>query len=166
MSLHFFLILIVLGASVFFAAANWSVIMAPTALSLGFTAIEAPLGLILIGLIALLSLLFLAYVVYLQSSALLETRRHSRDLQGQRELADQAESSRFMQLHSFLEAELPKLKAQQEDTNARFLARLEQLEREWRLTLEQSGNTLAAYIGEVDDKLEKMLCRMDSKQTV
>lgn len=36
-----------------------------------------------------------------------------------------------------------------------MLARVEQLERELRTLIEQSGNTLAAYFGEYEDRLEK-----------
>ena len=95
MQIRTLLMLVVLGAIVLFAALNWSSFMAPTTMSLGFAAVQAPLGLILLGLMALLTALFLVFVVYLQTSVLLETRRHARELQTQRELADQAEASRF-----------------------------------------------------------------------
>ena len=36
------------------------------------------------------------------------------------------------------------------------LAKLEALERDLRLVVEQSGNTLAAYIGEIEDRLEQI----------
>jgi hypothetical protein len=102
-------LLVALAAVAVFAALNWSVIMAPTTLSLGFAQVQAPLGLVLLGLIALLSVLFLVYVVYLQSSVLLEARRHARELQASRELADQAEASRFTELRAHLDARLAEL---------------------------------------------------------
>jgi hypothetical protein len=102
-------LLVALAAVAVFAALNWSVIMAPTTLSLGFAEVQAPLGLVLLGLIALLSVLFLIYVVYLQSSVLLEARRHARELQASRELADQAEASRFTELRAHLDARLAEL---------------------------------------------------------
>jgi ABC-type multidrug transport system fused ATPase/permease subunit len=155
MYLRTVLILVVLGALVVFAVINWNVFMAPTTLSIIFATVEAPLGLILLGVIALLTLLFLVYVVYLQSSLLVESRRHARELQGQRELADQAEISRFSQLRSFLENELRNLTKSNEASRAGITARLDQLERELRIAVEQSGNTLAAYIGEIEDRLER-----------
>jgi hypothetical protein len=106
MPLRNVLLLVVLVAVAVFAALNWSVIMAPTTLSLGFAEVQAPLGLVLLGVIALLSVLFLAYVVYLQSSVLLEARRHARELQASRELADQAEASRFTELRAHLDTRL------------------------------------------------------------
>ena len=36
-----------------------------------------------------------------------------------------------------------------------MLAKLEAVERELRAVVEQSGNTLAAYIGEIEDRLER-----------
>jgi ABC-type multidrug transport system fused ATPase/permease subunit len=109
MYLRTVLILAVLGLIVLFSALNWSAFIAPTVLSLGFTSVEAPLGLILLAIVALLTLLFLVYVTYLQSTVLLESRRHARELQLQRDLAEQAEASRFNQLRTLMETELQKL---------------------------------------------------------
>jgi uncharacterized integral membrane protein len=145
-----------IGALVIFAAINWSAFIAPTPLSMVFATVEAPLGLILLGIMAVLTLLFLVYVVYLQSSLLIETRRHVREFQAQRELAEQAEASRVSELRAFLQNELRELTDRNESARARVLARLDQLDRELRTVVEQSGNTLAAYIGEIEDRLERV----------
>ena len=155
MYLRTLLILIVLGAVAIFAAINWKAFMAPTTLSVVFANVEAPLGLILLTVVGLLTLLFLLYVVYLQSSVLMENRRNARELQAQRELAEQAEASRIGQLRSFLESELRRLGEKTEESTVVVLAKLEALERELRSVVEQSGNTLAAYIGEIEDRLER-----------
>jgi uncharacterized integral membrane protein len=155
MYLRTLLILIVLGAVAVFAAINRKAFMAPTTLSVVFGTVEAPLGLILLVVVGLLTLLFLLYVVYLQSSILVENRRNARELQAQRELADQAEASRFSQLRLFLESELRRLGEKTEESKVGVLAKLEALERDLRLVVEQSGNTLAAYIGEIEDRLEQ-----------
>jgi uncharacterized integral membrane protein len=155
MYLRTLLILIVLGAVAIFAAINWKAFMAPTTLSVVFATLEAPLGLILLAVVGLLTLLFLLYVVYLQSSVLMENRRNARELQAQRELAEQAEASRISQLRSFLESELRKLGEKTEESKIALLAKLEGVERELRAVVEQSGNTLAAYIGEIEDRLER-----------
>jgi hypothetical protein len=154
MYLRTVMILAVLGLIVVFSALNWSAFIAPTVLSLGFTSIEAPLGLILLGIVALLTLLFLVYITYLQSTVLLESRRHARELQLQRDLAEQAEASRFNQLRNLLETELEKLAADTEQSKSLLLTRLEQLDRDFRAALEQTANSLAAYIGELEDKVE------------
>jgi len=155
MYLRTVLIIFVLATLAFFVAMNWNAFMAQTTLSLGFTSIEAPLGLVLLGITGILTLLFLIYLVYLQSSALIETRRHGRELQSQREIADRAEESRFQQLRSAMEAQLRDLENQGKDSRAAIIARLDELERQVRSTVEQSGNTLAAYIGEIEDRVER-----------
>jgi hypothetical protein len=149
------LLLLVLAAIVAFATLNWSVFVAPTDLSLGVAVVKMPLGLIMVGLLVFLTALFLVYVVYLQSSALLESRRHSRELQTNRELADKAEASRFTELRSFLEAQVLRQESLNAESRSAMLARIEQLDHDLRTAVEQSGNTLAAYIGELEDRLEK-----------
>ena len=155
MKFHTIFLLLVLAAIAAFAALNWSVFIAPTNLSLGFTAVQIPFGLVMLGLLAFLTAIFLMFVVYIQASALVETRRHSRELRANRELADQAESSRFTELHAFLEAELTKQANLNAESKSNVLARIDQLEHDLRSFMEHSENTLAAYIGELEDRLEK-----------
>jgi hypothetical protein len=157
MYLRTLLILTVLGLIAVFSALNWSAFIAPTTLSLGFASVEAPLGLILLGIVALLTLLFLVYITYLQSTVLLESRRHARELQLQRDLAEQAETSRFNQLRSLMETELEKLAGEMEQSKSLLLTRLEQIDRDLRAALEQTGNSLAAYIGELEDRFDSSL---------
>jgi hypothetical protein len=157
MYLRTLLILTVLGLIAVFSALNWSAFIAPTTLSLGFASVEAPLGLILLGIVALLTLLFLVYITYLQSTVLLESRRHARELQLQRDLAGQAETSRFNQLRSVMETELEKLAGEMEQSKSLLLTRLEQIDRDLRAALEQTGNSLAAYIGELEDRFDSSL---------
>ena len=157
MYLRTLLILAVLGLLIVFSALNWSAFIAPTALSLGFMRVEAPLGLVLLSLVGLLTLLFLVYVTYLQSTVLFETRRHARELQSQRELTEQAEASRFTQLRAFMEIELKKLTGDIELSKSLLLARLDQIERDLRTGLEQTANSLAASIGELEDRFESSL---------
>lgn len=155
MYLRTLLIVIVLGLLAIFALFNWSAFMSPTTLTFGVGTVEAPLGLILLAIVGLITLLFLIYIVLLQSSSLLESRRQTRELQSQRELADRAEESRFQQLRSAMETELRNLDTRSNESKAAILTRLDALERDMRLTVEQSGNTLAAYIGEIEDRFER-----------
>ena len=149
------LLLLAVVAIAAFTALNWNAIMAPATLSLGIANVQAPLGLVMLGLVAFLAALFLVFVVYLQTSVLLEARRHARELQANRELADQAEASRFTELRGFLEMELKRQAGLDAESKAVVLARLDQLDRDLRSAVEQSGNTLAAYIGELEDRLER-----------
>lgn len=149
------LLLAVLAIIVIFAAANWSVIMAPTTVSLIVTDIQAPLGLLLLGITVVITALFLVFVAYLQTGVLLEARRHSRELQAQRELADKAEASRFTELRTHLDTELRRIGDQVAESRTAAIARLDHAERELRTAVDQAGNTLAAYIGELEDRLER-----------
>ena len=155
MYLRTLLIVLVLGVVVIFALLNWSVFTAPTTLSIGFTTVEAPLGLILLGAIGALTLLFLIYLVYLQATALMESRQYSRELKNQRELADRAEESRFTELRSSLETELRRIANQMADSNTAMNTRLDGLAHDLRSAIEQSTNSLSAYIGEIEDRLER-----------
>ncbi len=136
------------------AALNWGALATPVPVSIGFMQVTAPLGLIMLGLTVLLGLFFVAYVVYLQGNVLLETRRHTKEMQAQRELADKAEASRFTELRNFLEAQENTHMARNGERHAALLARLEQLENAIRTRAEQSDNTLAAHIGQLEDRLE------------
>ena len=138
------LLLAVLALIVVFAVVNWNVIMAPTTVSMLVTDVQAPLGLILLSITLLLTALFLIFVVYLQTGVLLDARRHSRELQAQRELADKAEASRFTDLRTYLDLELRKLADQ-----------VTGVREDLRASIEQSGNSLAAYIGELEDRMER-----------
>ena len=157
MYLRTLMILAVLVLIAVFSALNWSAFIAPTVLSLGFTSVEAPLGLILLGIVAVLTLLFLVYITYLQSTVLLESRRHARELHLQRDLAEQAETSRFNQLRTFTETELEKLAGDLEQSKSLLLTRLDEMERDLRAALEQTGNSLAAYIGQLEDRFDSSL---------
>jgi ABC-type multidrug transport system fused ATPase/permease subunit len=149
------MIVSIFGILVMFALLNWNAFTAPTALSVGLTTVEAPLGLLLLGFITLLTVLFLVYIVYLQSATLLESRRQARALQTQREVAENAETSRFHQLRTAMETALREQNNQALDFKNSVLARLEELERELRSTVERSGNSIAAYLGEIEDRLER-----------
>jgi len=154
MYLHTLLLLFVFGAIAAFAAVNWGIFTRPTTLSLVFATAEAPLGLIMLALAALLTVLFLMFLVYLETSVIIETRRHARELRTHRELAERAETSRLTDLRSYLEAELPKLAGQTANSWTDMQTRLSQLNKDLRSAIEQAGNTLSAYIGELEDRLE------------
>ncbi|RZI98775.1 MAG: hypothetical protein EOO54_28510 [Haliea sp.] len=138
-----------------FAALNMDEFTRSSLLSLGFTTVQAPLGLVMLALLIAALLVFLATTLYIQSTHLIETRQTARELHAQRELADKAEASRFTELRSYLEAQA--LSAQQrEAAHATVLAeRLAQTQQALAGKIDQSGNTLAAYIGELEDRLER-----------
>lgn len=155
MYLRTLLIAVALGVIAIFALLNWNAFVSPTTLSAGFITFEAPLGLILLGLMAALTLLFLIYMVTWQASALIESRRYSRDLQAQREISDNAEASRLNQLQSFLEKELRQLGSGNLETKNALLSKLDELAQDLRAKIERSENSLAACIGEFEDRFER-----------
>lgn len=141
-------LLAVLTSLAAFAALNWDAFIAPSRLSVGVASVQAPLGLIMLGLVVLLAVLFLAFVLYWQTTVLLDARRHAKDLRSNRELADRAEASRFTELHVFLAAELRKLSLRDEAAQAVMLHRIEQAERELRAAVQRTENTLAEQIAQ------------------
>ena len=153
MKLRTLSVLLVLLAVAAFTVLNWPVILAPTPLSLGVIDIQAPLGLIFLAMLGLLVVVFVVYVLYLQSTVMFDARAHAKELQANRKLADQAEASRFTELRGFLELEFKRLAVTDREAKATLEARLDQLERELRLSVEQSGNSLAANLAEMDDRL-------------
>jgi uncharacterized integral membrane protein len=92
-----------------FALINWEAFSALTPLSLGVTTVQAPLGVIMLGLVVFLCVLFAVWVISLQARSLFEARRQTRELQTQRDLADRAEASRFTELRAELMARLDRM---------------------------------------------------------
>ena len=133
-----------------FSLLNWAAFTTPTTLNLGLMDIQAPVGVVMLVFIALLSGLFLVFVLYQQASIIMEGRRTARELKSQRELADKAEASRFTELRAFLETELGALRTQQ-------AASSERQERVMLDKLDEASRSLAAHIGEVEDKLDRFM---------
>jgi len=130
-------------------ALNWPALAAISAVNVGVTTVQAPLGVIMLGLTVLLGIFFIAYVLSLQTSVLLETRRHNKELQAQRELADKAEASRFTELRAVLEAQ--HLQGQ----NA-VLERLDTLDARAQARSKELENSNAAYIGQLEQQLRHL----------
>jgi ABC-type transport system involved in cytochrome c biogenesis permease subunit len=124
-------------------------------LSLGFTSVQAPLAIVmLVGLVAVL-VVFLLFSAYAKSAYLVENRRTARELNTQRELADKAETSRFTELQQYLATESQAVAEREAQDSQRLDERLALLQADLESRIEQSGNTLAAYIGELEDRLER-----------
>jgi uncharacterized integral membrane protein len=153
-SLLLTLVLVLVAA---FAVLNWAAFTAPTMLTLGFTQVEAPLGLIMLIALGVISVLFLAYIVFQQAGVIVEARRYAKELKAQRELADTAEASRFTELRTYLEGELRRIEAQAAAGTREVTARIERLETQLHERLAESTRTLTAYVGEVEDKIDRAI---------
>jgi uncharacterized integral membrane protein len=111
-----------------FAFLNFSAFVQPTSLSLGFTHVEAPLGLSLLAFTVILAVVLLGYADHLRKSALREAGIHAKELRQQRQLAEQAESSRFHELHQFLREEFKQRSEDETAFREALNARLDTLE--------------------------------------
>jgi uncharacterized integral membrane protein len=146
MSLRSILVVVVIALLAIFAAVNWQTFVTPTDLNLVVTHVQAPLGLVMLGFTAVLVAVLLAYALKVQINALSDSRKQTEELRRQRELADQAEASRFTELRKYLEQEMQALRvAQQEATQG------------LRGDLTDTANSLAASIGELDERIERVL---------
>lgn len=149
------LLLVILVALGIFAALNWSTITTPTSLNIVFARVEAPLGIVLLGVTVATTLLYALFLAWIETSALLEARRYARDLQAQRQLAESAEVSRYTELRAYLQSELSVLRTLPEAGSREVIARVDRAEDQLRGEIERTGNTLAAYFGELDDRLSR-----------
>ena len=73
-NLFLLFVLTLIGA---FTALNWGVFLANSPVSLGVATVQAPLGLVMLGLLFFVVAYFLVYVLYLQSTVLFDARRHA-----------------------------------------------------------------------------------------
>lgn len=140
-----------------FATLNWTAMAVPSTLSLGFADVSAPLGVVMLVFTAAVSGLFVVYIVLLQAGVILEARRLTKEVKAQRELADTAEASRFTELRTLLEAELRRIESQGAASHREFGARIEQSEQGMQEKLAEATRTLSAYLGEIEDKLDRAL---------
>jgi len=151
-------VLVVLAALLTaFMFANWTAITAPTQVSLIVAQVQAPLGLILLLCLVVVVAVFLFLMVFQQAGVILETRRYAKELAAQRTLADQAEASRFTELRKHLDARLDRLDPQGGSPEESLIERIDRLEVALRTNIEHTGNSLAAHLGEVDDRVERLL---------
>ena len=131
------------------AALNWGELGSAREVSLGIASVTVPLALLVFGPALLLTALYVGAVAALRIGAHLQARHHHRELQASRTLADEAEASRYTALRSFLEEQ----SARQAQLNSDLLARIDRQEQTLRTAIDQAGDTLAAYIGEIEDRL-------------
>lgn len=138
-----------------FVALNVDEFTRISVLSLGFTTIQVSLGLVMLVLLVVATLIFLGNTLYMQSSNLLETRRYARELNTQRELADKAEASRFTELRSYLEVQALAAQQREATTSTALGERFAAQQTALLARIEQTDNSLAAYMGQLEDRLEQ-----------
>jgi len=139
------LIVLVMLLIAAFVVVNRSIFTAPAKVSLIFTSIEVPIGLVMLGILTLIAFTFGIYSAVSWSAILLEFRRQAKELTAQRTLADQAEASRFTELRTVMHDELEHLGD-----------RMTQMHDTFRAEIRDNANSLAATIGELDDRIQKL----------
>lgn len=142
---------IVLALTALVAAMNWPAINTSQPLWLGFTTVTAPLGVVLLGALVVVALLLL----FERSSALAETRRHARELDAQRKLAEQAEASRYSELRAHFTEEMGRAEQRSLDTRAALINRVDALERDLRAAIDQTGSSVATYLADHEERLAR-----------
>jgi hypothetical protein len=127
------LVLAATGLAALFVVLNWRVFAASAKLNLLLTSAEVPVGVVMLLLFALALLVLWVIVGRWQGTLLTEFRRQAQELQAQRLLAENAEASRFTELGALIREE-----------NAKLLTELQETE-----------HSIAATLGEMDDRLRK-----------
>jgi uncharacterized membrane protein len=156
MQLLGWLILALLLLVALFSAANWALLTTAAPIDLLLVTVQASPGLVLLSAILVIVLLFGVYVVSLRTATIIETRRHLKALEIQRELADKAEASRFTALAGQIEQQLAATRALIEETRAHTDARIDALDASLARTLNDTANAVFANLGQVDDKLDRL----------
>ena len=88
-----------------FAGLNWLALTAPTALDLLVMQVQAPLGMVLLGMTSVFVVLFVIATLYSRVSGLLESRRMHKEVRNAQEMADRAEASRIEGLQRLIVTE-------------------------------------------------------------
>ena len=127
------LILVASGLAALFVVLNWRVFAGPAKLNLAVTQAEVPVGVMMLMLFALALAVLWILVSGWQGTLLAEFRRQAKELQAQRLLAESAEASRFTELGALIREEIAKL----------------------RTELQETEHSIAATLGEMDDRLRK-----------
>jgi len=145
------LILVIAG----FVALNFDAVMHTTELDLGMAQIQAPLGLVMLGLLVVMFAIFLIALLFFQTSHAIEVRRITKDATEQRHLADKAEASRFNELREYLKVELQKTAERDAILNDKLAQKMDLVRSSLVETIESTGNGLNANLGQIEDRLER-----------
>ena len=148
------LLIIAIIALAGFTALNIDELTRSSVLNLGITKMQLPLGLVML-LLVIAVVIFLANAIYMQSSYLLESRKHTRELSAQRELADKAEASRFTELRKYLDTQTAAAHTR-EAVQAKVLSeRLTSVQAALLLRLDQLDGATAAYMGQLESRIDQ-----------
>ena len=138
-----------------FVALNFDAVMQMTELDLGVAQLQAPLGLVMLGLLVVMFALFLVALLWFQTTHAMEVRRITKEANEQRHLADKAEASRFNELREYLKTELQKAAERDAVLNDKLAQKMDMVRNSLVETIESTGNGLNANLGQIEDRLER-----------
>ena len=101
--LRTFVFVLVIFAILLFAAVNWPLFMQPSPINVVVGTVMAPLGLVMLGILAAVTLLYLLFLAKVETETLVGSRRTHRELEDARKLAMSAEESRLAALAEAVE---------------------------------------------------------------
>jgi len=143
--------LLVAAAVGTFSVVNWQVLTARTQIDLLVAQITAPLGLVMLGGMAALALLFLLFLVWLETKALIQIGRTSR------QAPVEPSGAMIAELRTELERHLSGLRGESSEAMRNIVARLEHMEQVVKDEVEHSRHALTAHV----DRLEPHIKRVD-----
>lgn len=143
-----------------FAALNWSEVTRPAPLLFGPVVMDAPLGAILLGVLAVALVIFVVSNAAMRTQTLLETRNHHKTLETQRALAEKAEASRFTELRTQMDNHLREMRERDAIAATEYDKAMVQTQRELRTQMEQMSRMISARMNELEHRLESRFERM------
>lgn len=142
-----------------FAALNWSEFNRTSPLSFGLVITEAAIGMVMLIALGVTLIAWLLSSAMQESRYMLDSHRHAKALQAQRDLADKAETSRFTDLRQQLDTHLRENRQREAIVATEFEKSMIQSNRELRNQLEQMGRTLTTRLGELESRIDARLDR-------
>jgi hypothetical protein len=114
----------------------------------------------MLGLLAVAVVLFAIFSAATRTRYLMESRRHFKDLEAQRALADSAEASRFTDLRQHMDTQLRELRQRDAIAATEFEKAMVNSQRELRTQLEQMNRLLMSRLGELESRLDTRFERL------
>lgn len=138
-----------------FAALNWTEFARPVPLSFGAGIVDAPLGLLMLGLLIFTLLAALAGSAIMDARYAVESRRFAKELAAQRELADRAEASRFTELRHHIDTQIREMRQRESATLGALETMFDRNQKNLELRLREIDSSVAAHVGQLEDRLER-----------
>ena len=135
------------------AALNWPEFTRAEPLSFGVFTAEVPIGVLMIVLMAVVLTVFLVSSAIQESRYLLDHRRHTRALAAQRDLAENAEASRFTDLRQHLDSHIRDTRQRDAMVATEFEKRMLQSHAELRAHIERMQQMIASQLSEIESRL-------------